>query len=114
MLALKRIVGDLDGIETMIFDEIDAGISGATAGVVGDKLRSISKNHQIVCITHLPQIACKGDNHYRIQKSSDEISTETTVVPLGTNERIEEIARLLSGTTITDSARSQARELLGI
>lgn len=114
MLALKRIVGDLDGIETMIFDEIDAGISGATAGVVGDKLKSISKNHQIVCITHLPQIACKGDNHYRIQKSSDEISTETTVVPLGTNERIEEIARLLSGTTITDSARSQARELLGI
>jgi len=114
MLALKRIVGDLDGIETMIFDEIDTGISGATAGIVGNKLKTISKGHQIVCITHLPQIAALGDHHYKIEKTSDEISTETTVVPLRTEERIEEIARLLSGTTITDSARSQARELLGM
>jgi DNA repair protein RecN (Recombination protein N) len=112
MLAMKRIIGDLDRIPTMIFDEIDAGISGATAGVVGEKLRSISADHQIVCITHLPQIAALGDHHYRIEKISDEISAHTTVVPLSQEERIEELARLLSGTTVTDSARQQARELL--
>jgi len=112
MLALKRIIGDIDGIPTMIFDEIDTGISGATAGVVGDKLKAISKGHQVICITHLPQIACKGDSHYQIQKTSDEICTQTTVVPLSKEERIEELARLLSGTKITDSARAQAEELL--
>ena len=112
MLAMKRIIGDLDEIPTMIFDEIDAGISGATAGVVGEKLRSIAEDHQIVCITHLPQIAALGDHHYRIQKTSDEISTQTTVVALSEAERVEELARLLSGTVVTESARQQARELL--
>ncbi len=112
MLALKRIIGDVDGIPTMIFDEIDTGISGATAGVVGEKLRAIAENHQIICITHLPQIAAKGAHHFRIEKHSDEISTQTTVVPLSEEERTEEIARLLSGTTVTDSARLAARELL--
>ena len=112
MLAMKRIVGDLDRIPTMIFDEIDAGISGATAGVVGEKLRSISADHQIVCITHLPQIAALGGHHYRIEKTSDGISTYTTVVPLSEEGRVEELARLLSGTTVTDSARQQAKELL--
>ncbi|MBR5642030.1 MAG: DNA repair protein RecN [Firmicutes bacterium] len=112
MLAMKRIIGDLDEIPTMIFDEIDAGISGATAGVVGEKLRSIAEDHQIVCITHLPQIAALGDHHFRIQKTSDEISTQTTVVPLSEAERVEELARLLSGTVVTESARQQARELL--
>ena len=113
MLALKSIIGDLDEIPTMIFDEIDTGISGATAAVVGDKLVSIAKNHQVICITHLPQIASRGESHYRIEKVSDEISTHTTVVPLSEEERIEELARLLSGTVITDTARMQAKELLG-
>ena len=112
MLALKRILANLDRIPCLIFDEIDAGISGAAAGVVGEKLHSIATDHQIVCITHLPQIAALGDHHYRIEKTSDEISTHTTVVPLSEEERVEELARLLSGTTITDSARQQARELL--
>ena len=112
MLAMKRIIGDLDRIPTMIFDEIDAGISGATAGVVGEKLRSISEDHQIVCITHLPQIAALGDHHYRIEKTSDGISTYPPVGPLSGDERGEELARLLSGTTVTDSARQQAKELL--
>ncbi len=112
MLALKRITGDTDGISTMIFDEIDTGISGATAGVVGDKLKTIANNHQVVCITHLPQIAAKGSSHFRIEKISDEISTQATVVPLNNEQRIEELARLLSGTVITDSARAQAKELL--
>ena len=112
MLAMKRIIGDLDNIPCLIFDEIDAGISGATAGVVGEKLRSIAADRQVVCITHLPQIAALGDYHYRIEKISDEISTHTTVVPLSEEERVEELARLLSGTTVTESARMQARELL--
>lgn len=112
MLALKRIIGDCDGISTMIFDEIDTGISGASAGVVGNKLETIAQNHQVICITHLPQIAAKGSSHFRIEKSSDEISTQTTVVPLDDEQRIEEIARLLSGTVITESARAQAKELL--
>ncbi len=112
MLALKRIIGDLDHIPTMIFDEIDAGISGAAAGVVGEKLRSIAENHQIICITHLPQIAAMGDHHYCIQKTVDADGTYTTVVPLSEEERVEELARLLSGTTVTDSARRQAEELL--
>ena len=112
MLAMKRIIGDLDDIPCLIFDEIDAGISGATAGVVGEKLRSIAADRQVVCITHLPQIAALGDWHYRIVKQSDDRSTWTTVVPLSDEERVEELARLLSGTTVTDSARMQARELL--
>ncbi len=112
MLALKRITGDVDGIPTMIFDEIDSGISGATAGVVGEKLRAIAQRHQIICITHLPQIAAKGQHHYRIEKHSDGISTQTTVVPLSEEEKVEEIARLMSGTEVTDAARSAARELI--
>ena len=112
MLALKRILAGLDGIPCLIFDEIDAGISGAAAGVVGEKLKQVAADRQVVCITHLPQIAAMGDHHYRIRKTSDEISTQTTVVPLSEEERVEELARLLSGTFVTDSARMQARELL--
>ncbi|MFA7461539.1 MAG: DNA repair protein RecN [Anaerovoracaceae bacterium] len=114
MLAMKRIIGDLDRIPTMIFDEIDSGISGATAGIVGKKLREIAKSHQVVCITHLPQIAAFGHHHYRIEKISDEISTHTTVTPLGPEERVEEIARLLSGTVVTEQARVSAGELLAL
>ncbi|MBR0440311.1 MAG: DNA repair protein RecN, partial [Firmicutes bacterium] len=112
MLALKRIIADIDGIPTMIFDEIDTGISGATAGIVGEKLRSISRGHQVICITHLPQIASLGDHHYLIKKTTGETSTSTTVEKLDENLRIEELARLLSGTEITETARAQAKELL--
>ena len=114
MLAMKRIIGNLDRIPTMIFDEIDSGISGATAGIVGKKLREIAKSHQVVCITHQPQIAAFGHHHYRIEKISDEISTHTTVTPLGPEERVEEIARLLSGTVVTEQARVSAGELLAL
>ncbi len=112
MLALKRIVADYDEIPTMIFDEIDAGISGKTAGIVGEKLKSISKNHQIICITHLPQIAALGDHNYKIEKTSDDTATYTNIVPLSGEEMTEELARLLSGTEITDAARTQAKELI--
>jgi len=114
MLALKRIIGDIDGVPSMIFDEIDTGISGATASVVGEKLEAISNNHQVICITHLPQIASKGNNHYLITKTVDSESTSTDVIPLNTGSRIEEIARMLSGSIVNDSARLAAKELLGL
>ena len=112
MLAFKKIIGDYDGIPTMIFDEIDAGISGIAATVVGRKMREISRNHQIICITHLPQIAAFGDHHYRIQKTSDETATYTSVVLLDEEETVAEIARLLGGETITETTLASARELL--
>ena len=113
MLALKSITADIDAVPTMIFDEIDAGISGKTAGVVAEKLRAIAKDHQIICITHLPQIAAKGEHQFRIEKRFEGDSTVTSLIPLSEEERTEEIARLLSASQITDAARSAARELLG-
>ncbi|MBQ9060313.1 MAG: DNA repair protein RecN [Firmicutes bacterium] len=112
MLAFKKIIGDYDGIPTMIFDEIDAGISGIAATVVGRKMREISQTHQIICITHLPQIAAFGDHHYRIQKTSDETATYTSVVLLDEEATASEIARLLGGETITETTLASARELL--
>ena len=112
MLAIKNITGTYDNIPTMIFDEIDAGISGITASIVGRKLREISKNHQIICITHLPQIAANGDANYRIHKESDENSTYTHVDRLPEEEVVDEIARLLGGENITETTRASARELI--
>ena len=112
MLAFKKIIADYDEIPTMIFDEIDAGISGIAASVVGRKMREISGRHQIICITHLPQIAAFGDHHYRIEKTSDETSTYTSVRCLSGEEKVSEIARLLGGETITETTLASARELL--
>ena len=112
MLAIKNITGTYDNINTMIFDEIDAGISGITASVVGRKLREIAENHQVICITHLPQIAANGDSHYRIYKEEDDKNTFTTVEPLTDEQAVDEIARLLGGENITESTRKSARELL--
>lgn len=113
MLAIKNITGTYDNIPTMIFDEIDAGISGITASIVGRKLREIAQNHQIICITHLPQIAANGDANFRIHKESDENSTYTHVDRLPEDEVIDEIARLLGGENITETTRASARELIG-
>ena len=112
MLAFKKIIADYDGIPTMIFDEIDAGISGATASVVGRKMLEIADSRQIICITHLPQIAACGDYHYRIEKSSDDTSTYTTVQALSDQEKVQELARLLGGETITETTLQSARELI--
>ena len=112
MLAFKKIIGDYDEIPTMIFDEIDSGISGITASIVGSKLREIAKTHQIICITHLPQIAAFGTHNYKIQKDSDENMTYTTIIPLNTEEKIKEIARLLGGTNITETTLKSAEELI--
>lgn len=112
MLAFKKIVGDYDEIPTLIFDEIDAGISGITASIVGKKLSQIADNHQVICITHLPQIAACGSHNYKISKESDESSTYTTVLHLREDEKVQEIARLLGGMNITETTLQSARELI--
>jgi DNA repair protein RecN (Recombination protein N) len=112
MLAIKTVTGDFDGIPTMIFDEIDTGISGVTASVVGEKLKRMSATRQIVCITHLPQIAGFADHHYLIEKASDENSTRATVRELDGDEKITAIARLIGGKTITPATLESAQELM--
>lgn len=114
MLAFKQIIGDFDLIPTMVFDEIDVGISGITASIVGKKLHDISKHHQIVCITHLPQIAAFGDHNYKIDKIAADGGTHTTVTPLSYGEKVKEIARLLGGINITETTIKSAEELIDL
>lgn len=112
MLALKSVLAREDHMPTLIFDEVDAGIGGQTARVVGEKLHRIARSHQIFCITHLPQIASHGDQHYRVEKSEDADQTTTQLRPLKFTERIDEIARMTSGDDITEATRRHAEEML--
>lgn len=112
MLALKSVDKDQKKSKTFIFDEIDAGIGGKTADFVAQKLRALSKQNQVICITHLPQIASYAPHHYRIEKIFKNNRTYTKVKKLTKNERIEEIAKLLGGSHITDTTLKNARELL--
>ena len=112
MLAFKNIVADYDDIPTLIFDEIDSGISGIAASVVGRKLCEIAGKHQIICITHLPQIAACGRYNFRIFKESGEDTTKTDIKLLSGDEKVDEIARLLGGTNVTDTTRKSAEELI--
>ena len=112
MLAIKSAIADKDDIPTLIFDEIDAGISGQTAGKVGEKLLYLSKHHQIICITHLPQIAAMADAHFRIRKEVEGSSTISGIEKLNETEQVEEVARLVGGITVTDTARANAKELI--
>lgn len=111
MLALKTVLADQDEIETLIFDEIDAGISGKTAWKVSEKLGLLGKNHQVICITHLPQIAAMADHHFMIEKHQTTERTTTTLTALDENGMISEIARLLGSDSITDAVMTNAREL---
>lgn len=111
MLAIKSVLADVDAIETLIFDEIDTGISGRTAQKVSEKLAVISRKHQVLCITHLPQIAAMADNHYRIEKEPKGVLTTTHITPLDGEMMVEEIARLLGGVQITDTVLNNAREM---
>lgn len=111
MLALKSQLADADGIETLIFDEIDVGISGRTAQMVGEKIHGIGKNHQVICITHLPQIAAMANHHYLIEKHVEENQTITNIKKLNKNQEIEELARLIGGVKITDTVLESAREM---
>lgn len=112
MLAMKTILARRGTVETLVFDEVDAGIGGAAAEVVGRKLVNLSRYHQVLCITHLPQIASQGPTHYLVRKSVAAGRTETAISELAPEERVEEIARLLAGRRITAQARAHARQLL--
>ncbi len=113
MLAIKTILADSDSIPTLIFDEVDTGISGKTAGLLGDKLMKLSVNHQIFCVTHMAAIAAKSDNHFFIEKNVKENKTLTSVRKLKRDERITEIARLLSGEDNRQKAQDLAAEMIG-
>jgi DNA repair protein RecN (Recombination protein N) len=112
MLALKTILARTGAVETVVFDEVDSGIGGATAEVVGDKLRSLSGYHQILCITHLPQIASKGNTHFLVQKTVEDRRTRTVISELDPEQRVREVARLLGGKKISEQAMAHAREIL--
>ena len=111
MLGLKAVLAKKDAVDTLIFDEIDTGISGKTAGMVADKMSAISLEHQVICITHLPQIASHGDNHYLIEKQVKDNHTFTDIRKLNNDESVNELARMLGGTVITEAALDNAREL---
>lgn len=111
MLAVKSCMAAEDNIGTLVFDEIDVGISGRAAQAVAEKMALISRKHQVISITHLPQIAAMADSHYLIEKSADEGKTVTKIVRLSEAESITEIARLLGGASITDAVMSNALEM---
>ena len=112
MLALRSVVGrDGRGL-TMVFDEVDAGIGGRVAEVVGRKLRAIASDRQVLCVTHLPQIAAFADQHLAVTKRPERGRTVASVSCLDNDGRVEEIARMLGGETITSAARDHAREML--
>jgi len=111
-LAISVITSKASFTPTLIFDEVDAGIGGAVAETVGKLLRQLGQSHQILCVTHLPQVAAQGNHHLKVSKSQAGDKTLSQVMPLGRPERVEEVARMLGGATITDTTRRHARELL--
>ncbi len=111
MLAIKTVLAEKDDMPSLIFDEIDVGISGRTAQKVSEKMAVIAANHQVLCITHLAQIAAMADNHFLIEKSVQNQSTETTIRELNRDESIKELARILGGARITDLTLQSAREM---
>ena len=112
MLAIKNVLAEQDQVPTLIFDEVDTGVSGRAAVKVAEKLHSIAKNKQVLCITHLPQIAARGDNHMLISKSERDGRTYTTVTPLDTEGRKQELARIIGGANITETTLKSAEEML--
>ena len=111
-LAISVITSKASFTPTLIFDEVDAGIGGAVAETVGKLLHQLGQSHQILCVTHLPQVAAQGNHHLKVSKSQSGDKTISQVQPLGRVERVEEVARMLGGATITDTTRRHARELL--
>ena len=112
MLAIKSVLSEADTADTMIFDEIDTGVSGRAAQRIAEKICGLSRNKQVLAITHLAQIASMADNHYIIEKTQQEDSTSTSVTLLGEDSRVEELARIIGGVSVTDLTRQNAREML--
>ncbi len=113
-LAIQVIASDGSAIPTMVFDEVDSGVGGGVAEMVGLRLREIGQSRQVFCVTHLPQVASLGDNHFRIAKLTDGTTTKTSIAKLSKDERVEEIARMLGGVEITQRSRDHAAEMLDL
>ncbi len=113
VLAMKKVLAGVGSVGTIVFDEVDSGIGGATAEIVGEKLRDVSRSHQVICITHLPQIASFGESHYVVSKDVSGRRTNTRVRLLSASDRLDEIARMLGGVEITDKTKAHAAEMLG-
>ena len=111
MLAIKTVLADQDEVETLIFDEIDSGISGRTAQMVSEKMNLLGRTHQIICITHLPQIAAMADARYLIEKAVSNGATVSKIRRLDTAETVDELSRMLGGVEITDKVGESAREM---
>ena len=111
MLAIKTILADRDETESLIFDEIDTGISGRTAQMVSEKMAQIGRRHQVLCITHLPQIAAMADQHFEIRKDVVDQDTVTRIHALDEESSVRELARMLGGAKITDSVLANAEEM---
>ena len=111
MLALKTVLADKDDIQTLIFDEIDTGISGKTAWKVSGKLGLLGMSHQVICITHLPQIAARADTHFLIEKSTKKGRTVTNIRKIVEDGSLNELARMLGGAEITEAALENAKEM---
>ncbi len=112
MLAMKNVLAEQDQVSTLIFDEVDTGVSGRAAQKVAEKLRGVAKNKQVLCVTHLPQIAAMGDTHMLIAKEERQGRTYTTVTPLDHNGRMQEVARIIGGANITETTLKSAEEML--
>ena len=112
MLAMKNVLAETDGIPTMIFDEVDAGISGRAAQKVAEKLKAVSCGRQVLCVTHLPQSAAKADTHLQISKSVRDGRTYTAVTPMDMQGRVEELSRIIGGANITENTRRSAEDML--
>jgi DNA repair protein RecN (Recombination protein N) len=112
MLALKGILASSERISVLVFDEIDANVGGRLGSVIGSKLRSLATHHQVLCITHLPQIASYADRHITVRKEVAAGQTTTTVRPIEGEARLQELAEMIGGHRITETTRAQARELL--
>ena len=112
MLALKVVLAGVSDIPVLVFDEVDSGIGGATADAVGERLKKLGEQVQVLVVTHSPQVAARADRQWRVEKTSKGTNTITDIVALDAVGRLEEIARMLSGATVTDEARAAAKRLL--
>ena len=113
MLVIKSLIANNASLPTIIFDEVDTGVSGEIADKMGDIMKRMSAFMQVVTISHLPQVAAKGDNHFKVYKTDNENGTSTNIVSLSLQERIDELARMLSGAVLTEQAKENARVLMG-
>jgi DNA repair protein RecN (Recombination protein N) len=111
-LAIEVAALGLDAVQTMVFDEVDSGIGGAVADVVGQKLRALAAQRQVLCVTHLPQVASQGHQHLRVSKSVEADGTASRIETLDAAGRVEELARMLGGVEVDSAARANARQML--